>query len=169
MLPTVNGNLNVHVESWSVILSHHKESSCFLESKLTSANYLSLKLACVLSELQTSSHGGWLTKQKEIVWDMPLALSDLKLVANLFLDLLFPTPPFIFQHGKTSVMAGDAIMVMRGLTKVSKAIIETQAGQLRQVLLGGDAVTVARTLQAAAEEQFSSALGKMQVSKALCA
>lgn len=66
-------------------------------------------------------------------------------------------------------MAGDAIMVMRGLTKLSKAVLETQAGQLRQVLLGGDAVTVARTLQATAEEQFSSALGKMQVSKAFCA
>lgn len=66
-------------------------------------------------------------------------------------------------------MAGDAIMVMRGLTKLSKAILETQAGQLRQVLLGGDAVTIAKTLQATAEEQFSSALGKVQVSKTLCA
>ncbi|XP_025916227.1 atypical kinase COQ8A, mitochondrial isoform X2 [Apteryx rowi] len=59
-------------------------------------------------------------------------------------------------------MAGDAIMLMRGLTKLSKAVLETQAGQLRQVLLGGDAFTVAKSLQAAAEEQFSSALGKMQ-------
>ncbi|PKU41000.1 chaperone activity of bc1 complex- mitochondrial [Limosa lapponica baueri] len=65
-------------------------------------------------------------------------------------------------HRNRSVMAGDAIMVMRGLTKLSKAVLETQAGQLRQVLLGGDAVTIARTLQATAEEQFSSALGKMQ-------
>ncbi|KAM4679791.1 atypical kinase COQ8A, mitochondrial isoform 3-T3 [Amazona ochrocephala] len=65
-------------------------------------------------------------------------------------------------HRKTSVMAGDAILIMRGLTKLSKAIVETQAGQLRQVLLGGDAVTIAKTLQATAEEQFSSALGKMQ-------
>lgn len=64
-------------------------------------------------------------------------------------------------------MAGDAIMVMKGLTKLSKAILETQAGQLRQVLLGSDAVTVARTLQATAEAQFSSALGKVQVSKVL--
>ncbi|NWT98159.1 COQ8A kinase, partial [Urocynchramus pylzowi] len=62
----------------------------------------------------------------------------------------------------TSVMAGDALIVMRGLTKLSKAILETQAGQLRQVLLGGDAVTIAKTLQATAEEQFSSALGKVQ-------
>uniref|UniRef100_A0A8C9G9J3 Atypical kinase COQ8A, mitochondrial n=1 Tax=Pavo cristatus TaxID=9049 RepID=A0A8C9G9J3_PAVCR len=59
-------------------------------------------------------------------------------------------------------MAGDAIMVMRGLTKLSKAVLETQAGQLRQVVLGGDAVTIARSLQATAEEQFSSAWGKMQ-------
>ena len=59
-------------------------------------------------------------------------------------------------------MAGDAIMVMRGLTKLSKAVLETQAGQLRQVILGGDAVTIAKSLQATAEEQFSSALGKMQ-------
>uniref|UniRef100_A0A8C0B6R2 Atypical kinase COQ8A, mitochondrial n=1 Tax=Buteo japonicus TaxID=224669 RepID=A0A8C0B6R2_9AVES len=59
-------------------------------------------------------------------------------------------------------MAGDAIMVMKGLTKLSKAVLETQAGQLRQVLLGSDAVTIARTLQATAEEQFSSALGKVQ-------
>ncbi|EOA99119.1 Chaperone activity of bc1 complex-like, mitochondrial, partial [Anas platyrhynchos] len=59
-------------------------------------------------------------------------------------------------------MAGDAIMVMRGLTKLSKAVLETQAGQLRQVILGGDAVTVARSLQVAAEQQFSSAWGKVQ-------
>lgn len=62
-------------------------------------------------------------------------------------------------------MAGDAIMVVKGLTKLSKAVVETQAGQLRQVLMGGDAVTIAKTLQATVEEQFSSALGKMQVSK----
>uniref|UniRef100_A0A8B9T1G0 Atypical kinase COQ8A, mitochondrial n=1 Tax=Anas platyrhynchos TaxID=8839 RepID=A0A8B9T1G0_ANAPL len=62
-------------------------------------------------------------------------------------------------------MAGDAIMVMRGLTKLSKAVLETQAGQLRQVILGGDAVTVARSLQVAAEQQFSSAWGKVQVRK----
>uniref|UniRef100_A0A803SM10 Atypical kinase COQ8A, mitochondrial n=1 Tax=Anolis carolinensis TaxID=28377 RepID=A0A803SM10_ANOCA len=59
-------------------------------------------------------------------------------------------------------MAGDAIMVMRGLAKLSKAVLEAQAGQLRQVVLGGDAVTVVRSFQAAAEEQFSTAMGKMQ-------
>lgn len=54
-------------------------------------------------------------------------------------------------------------MVMRGLVKLSKAVVETQAGQLRQVILGGDAATIARSFQAAAEEQFSAAMGKMQV------
>uniref|UniRef100_A0A8B9SCN7 Atypical kinase COQ8A, mitochondrial n=1 Tax=Apteryx owenii TaxID=8824 RepID=A0A8B9SCN7_APTOW len=79
-----------------------------------------------------------------------------------FFFLSFFSSLLIFQHRKSSVMAGDAIMLMRGLTKLSKAVLETQAGQLRQVLLGGDAFTVAKSLQAAAEEQFSSALGKMQ-------
>ncbi|XP_028580327.2 atypical kinase COQ8A, mitochondrial [Podarcis muralis] len=59
-------------------------------------------------------------------------------------------------------MAGDAIMVMRGLAKLSKAVLETQTVQLRQVVLGGDAVTMVRSFQATAEEQFSAAMGKMQ-------
>ncbi|XP_067420942.1 atypical kinase COQ8A, mitochondrial [Emydura macquarii macquarii] len=59
-------------------------------------------------------------------------------------------------------MAGDAIMLIRGLAKLSKAILETQAGQLRQVFVGGDAVVIARTVQATVEEQFSAAMGKMQ-------
>ncbi|XP_070590434.1 atypical kinase COQ8A, mitochondrial [Erythrolamprus reginae] len=59
-------------------------------------------------------------------------------------------------------MAGDAIMMVRGLTKLSKAILETQAGQLRQVILGGDTLTIVRSFQAVAEEQFSAAMGKMQ-------
>ncbi|XP_053163038.1 atypical kinase COQ8A, mitochondrial isoform X2 [Hemicordylus capensis] len=59
-------------------------------------------------------------------------------------------------------MAGDAIMVMRGLAKLSKAVLETQAGQIRQVVFGGDAATIARSFQATAEEQFSAAMGKMQ-------
>ncbi|XP_006016618.1 atypical kinase COQ8A, mitochondrial [Alligator sinensis] len=59
-------------------------------------------------------------------------------------------------------MAGDIFMLMRGLAKLSKAVVETQAGQLRQVFLGGDAAAIARTFQATAEEQFSAAMGKMQ-------
>lgn len=65
-------------------------------------------------------------------------------------------------------MAGDAIMMVRGLTKLSKAVLETQAGQLRQVILGGDALTIARSFQVVAEEQFSAAMGKMQVKILLC-
>uniref|UniRef100_A0A6J0UWB3 Atypical kinase COQ8A, mitochondrial n=1 Tax=Pogona vitticeps TaxID=103695 RepID=A0A6J0UWB3_9SAUR len=59
-------------------------------------------------------------------------------------------------------MASDAIMVMRGLAKLSKAVLETQAGQLRQVVLGSDVPTMVRSFQATAEEQFSAAMGKMQ-------
>uniref|UniRef100_A0A7M4E6Y1 Atypical kinase COQ8A, mitochondrial n=1 Tax=Crocodylus porosus TaxID=8502 RepID=A0A7M4E6Y1_CROPO len=59
-------------------------------------------------------------------------------------------------------MAGDIFMLMRGLAKLSKAVVETQAGQLRQVFLGGDAAAIARTFQATAEEQLSAAMGKIQ-------
>ncbi|XP_050804497.1 atypical kinase COQ8A, mitochondrial isoform X2 [Gopherus flavomarginatus] len=59
-------------------------------------------------------------------------------------------------------MAGDAIMLIRGLAKLSKAIIETQVGQLRQGVGGGDAAILARTFQTTVEEQFSAAMGKMQ-------
>uniref|UniRef100_A0A7M4E6B7 Atypical kinase COQ8A, mitochondrial n=1 Tax=Crocodylus porosus TaxID=8502 RepID=A0A7M4E6B7_CROPO len=62
-------------------------------------------------------------------------------------------------------MAGDIFMLMRGLAKLSKAVVETQAGQLRQVFLGGDAAAIARTFQATAEEQLSAAMGKIQVRK----
>lgn len=90
-------------------------------------------------------------------------LGDVNKVANVFLDL-FPCCFFCaFFQQRSSIMAADAIMIMKGLTKLSKAVLETQAGQLRQVILGGDAVTVAKSLQATAEEQFSSAWGKMQV------
>uniref|UniRef100_A0A8C3M690 Atypical kinase COQ8A, mitochondrial n=1 Tax=Chrysolophus pictus TaxID=9089 RepID=A0A8C3M690_CHRPC len=89
-------------------------------------------------------------------------LGDVNKVANVFLDLFSCCFFCAFFQQRSSVMAADALMVMRGLTKLSKAVLETQAGQLRQVILGGDAVTIARSLQATAEEQFSSAWGKMQ-------
>ncbi|XP_073412480.1 atypical kinase COQ8A, mitochondrial [Dendrobates tinctorius] len=59
-------------------------------------------------------------------------------------------------------MAADAIMVMRGLAKLGKAVLEVQAGQLKQAMLGKDAVNLARSLQVAAEERFSSTMGKVQ-------
>ncbi|XP_034620608.1 atypical kinase COQ8A, mitochondrial isoform X2 [Trachemys scripta elegans] len=79
-----------------------------------------------------------------------------------------PAGPYLGRGRKTaecaegSVMAGDAIMLIRGLAKLSKAIIETQVGQLRQGVVGGDAVIIARTFQTTVEEQFSAAMGKMQ-------
>ncbi|XP_069810297.1 atypical kinase COQ8A, mitochondrial [Dendropsophus ebraccatus] len=59
-------------------------------------------------------------------------------------------------------MAADAIMLMRGLAKLSKAVLEVQAGQLKQATLGKDAVKFARSLQVTAEERFSSTMGKVQ-------
>lgn len=61
-------------------------------------------------------------------------------------------------------MAGDAVMLMRGLVKLSKAILEVQTGQLRQAAMGKDVVNVARSWQVAAEERFSAAMGRVQVS-----
>ncbi|XP_053316613.1 atypical kinase COQ8A, mitochondrial [Spea bombifrons] len=59
-------------------------------------------------------------------------------------------------------MAADAIKVMRGLAKLSKAILEVQTGQLRQAVVGGDAPAFAKSWQVAVEERFSAAMGKMQ-------
>lgn len=59
-------------------------------------------------------------------------------------------------------MAADAIMLMRGLAKLSMAVLEVQAGQLKQATLGKDAVNLARSLQVAAEERFSVTMGKVQ-------
>ncbi|CAN2387476.1 quinone biosynthetic process [Pristimantis euphronides] len=59
-------------------------------------------------------------------------------------------------------MAGDAVMLMRGLAKLSKAVFEVQMGQLKQATLGKDAVNFARSLQVAAEERFSATMGRVQ-------
>ncbi|MEE6473698.1 hypothetical protein FKM82_010143 [Ascaphus truei] len=59
-------------------------------------------------------------------------------------------------------MAGDVIMLMRGLAKLSKAMLAVHAGHLRQTTLGGDAAIFARGWQVAAEERFSAAMGSMQ-------
>ncbi|XP_043915530.1 atypical kinase COQ8A, mitochondrial [Protopterus annectens] len=58
-------------------------------------------------------------------------------------------------------MASDIIMLMRGLAKLSKAILETQTGQLQQSL-SGESFTLARNLQATAEQSLSAAVGKLQ-------
>lgn len=59
-------------------------------------------------------------------------------------------------------MAGDAVKLMRGLAKLSKAILEVQTGQLRQAAIGKDVANVARSWQVAAEERFSAAMGRVQ-------
>ncbi|XP_040207267.1 atypical kinase COQ8A, mitochondrial [Rana temporaria] len=59
-------------------------------------------------------------------------------------------------------MAGDAVKLMRGLVKLSKAILEVQTGQLRQAAMGKDVANVARSWQVAAEERFSAAMGRVQ-------
>ncbi|XP_071996103.1 atypical kinase COQ8A, mitochondrial [Engystomops pustulosus] len=59
-------------------------------------------------------------------------------------------------------MAADAMMLARGLAKLGKAVLEVQAGTLKQAALGKDAVNFARSLQVAAEERFSATMGKVQ-------
>ncbi|KAM5163547.1 atypical kinase COQ8A, mitochondrial isoform 2-T2 [Mantella aurantiaca] len=59
-------------------------------------------------------------------------------------------------------MAGDAVMLMRGLAKLGKAILEVQTGQLRQAAMGKDVANAARSWQVAAEERFSAAAGRVQ-------
>ncbi|KAM8947166.1 atypical kinase COQ8A, mitochondrial isoform 2-T2 [Pelodytes ibericus] len=59
-------------------------------------------------------------------------------------------------------MAGDAMMLMRGLAKLSKAVLEVQAGHLRQSTLSVDSSMFAKSWQVAVEERFSAAMGKVQ-------
>lgn len=59
-------------------------------------------------------------------------------------------------------MASDVIMLMRGLAKLSQAIVETQTVQMRVTVSSGEALTMARGWQASAEDAFSAALGKVQ-------
>ncbi|XP_072356328.1 atypical kinase COQ8A, mitochondrial isoform X2 [Scyliorhinus torazame] len=59
-------------------------------------------------------------------------------------------------------MASDVIMLMRGLAKLSQAIVETQTMQMRVSASGGEALAVARDWQASAEDAFSTAVGRMQ-------
>ncbi|KAG8443853.1 hypothetical protein GDO86_009154 [Hymenochirus boettgeri] len=59
-------------------------------------------------------------------------------------------------------MAADALMLMRGLAKLSKAVLEVQAGQLRQAPFNGNVGGFARSWQVAVEERFSAAMEKMQ-------
>ncbi|XP_038654819.1 atypical kinase COQ8A, mitochondrial-like [Scyliorhinus canicula] len=59
-------------------------------------------------------------------------------------------------------MASDVIMLMRGLAKLSQAIVETQTTRMRVSASGGEALAVARDWQVSAEDAFSTAVGSLQ-------
>ncbi|XP_029448900.1 atypical kinase COQ8A, mitochondrial [Rhinatrema bivittatum] len=59
-------------------------------------------------------------------------------------------------------MASDATMLLRGLWKLSRAVLETQSGQLQRIGLAGKAAGLTRKWQVTAEQGFSAAMERMQ-------
>ena len=59
--------------------------------------------------------------------------------------------------------AGDVMLLMRGLAKLSQAVLETQASTLRAGAGGEGLQAAAQSIQMSAEQGLSAAMMKMQV------
>ncbi|MBN3314403.1 COQ8A kinase, partial [Atractosteus spatula] len=59
-------------------------------------------------------------------------------------------------------MASDMILLMKGLARLGKAVIETQASNLRGIAASEGPLAAARSMQATAEQGLSATMQKMQ-------
>uniref|UniRef100_W5NJD3 Atypical kinase COQ8A, mitochondrial n=1 Tax=Lepisosteus oculatus TaxID=7918 RepID=W5NJD3_LEPOC len=61
-----------------------------------------------------------------------------------------------------TIMASDMILLMKGLARLGKAVIETQASNLRGIAGSEGPLAAARSMQATAEQGLSATMQKMQ-------